>query len=144
MLRKRDRRDGQERSPLRSALLGFSLCVPVVLPMYIIPRTGKPANDAFVLAVYGCLVVALLILADLALHRGAPRGPEETMRVRSSVLRMAIWATCMVTFLQVSEILIRTGSWGATFLLRIAAASAGTTAVHVLFVLPPRRRFPAP
>lgn len=144
MLRKRGRRDGQGSNPLRSALLGVSLCIPIALPVFVIPRTGRPVFDGVVLAAYGCFVVALLILADRVLHRGVPRGPKETAHVRSRVLIMAIWFTCMFTFMQASEILISTGSWGATLLLRIAAATAGTTAVQFLVVLPLRRRLPAP
>ena len=144
MLRKRDRRDGQGRLPWWSALLGFPLIVAVTLPVFVIPRTGEPAFDALVLTVYGCLVVALLILADRVLHRGVPRGPKDTARVRSRFVSMVIIATCAITFLQASEILIRTGSWGVTFLLRIATATAGMAAVHVLIDRPSRLRPPAP
>ncbi len=129
MLRKRDRRDEPRASPsLSQFLLSVPVLVAVLLPPVLaLPNTGTLAALGW--AAYGCLAGGLVVVADRRFHGGIPRGPKETAHVRSPVLRFFLFVLCTMVFMRMADILIRTGSWGADFLLRCAICTLGGVAL---------------
>ena len=80
-----------------------------------------------------------MVVADRRFHRGIPRGPEETARVRSPVLRFfLLWLSLMV-FMRMAEIFIRTGSWGTDLLLRCAIVALSWVPLNLAIGPRPRR-----